>query len=822
MFIALLTLLSALSISSVAIFYSVIGLATIFPGAFWPVVIMGSVLEVGKLITASWLYRNWRFTPFLLRSYLTIAIIVLSAITSMGIFGFLSKAHLEQNLASDTVTQRIEIINNKIASQQVIIDRQKATITRAESSIQQNSKDFSADIAIEQKKIDDAYKRLEVLDADVKAYTDQGKSILKGDNIRRGVELRASQKPERDRLNAQIESAKAKIDDLRQSTKGRGTDITGTIQQAESKILSAQNQIDQLIQERDPLQSSLIKLEAEVGPIKYIAALAVDWGITEQVNTSTAVRWVILIIILVFDPLAVLLLIAANQSLARIYPPKPPKPQKIIDLENPDDENITLQWNEMMTRANQQAAKEREQKLKDQIAEWQDKLKKFNEKAPKPSDRPVEIIVDQPREKSTQDVLMEGLAREKAMSDAEYKQWKKYNKTQEEKEAEWKIRMAQEEAELERVARETRADIERIEKNSNDYNPDHHAHDMQVKEEPTIAEQIEEVMLDERVKPDLTEVVEPETKFETSKKPRAGMLGGVFVDKGKVVNPPLTEAEKKELIKEYDTQNSGTDHDQKLERDAYNVYQFLKQSPITAEEARSHPPVTQSRMAYFEDTIDDIKRGTVRAGQLPPEVRKTVSVLLSEYDNPTIQEPRPKPLPELTVRTMTTEGLAETFAPEPTTEDRDITNDELDALLSGTEEELADGAYDIMIQGGRKIRVPKRTYKQNSEQEISGNWSRIKELDLPEPEKNEIILPTLPSETEPELEADTIQVANTLPKEKILNHKKRLINDDEYRQRIESRINDLITKIESGELQLNDLTPEDQTVIIGIMKEQGN
>ena len=115
MFIAILTLLSALSISGVAIFYSVIGLATIFPGAFWPVVIMGSVLEVGKLVTASWVYRNWKFTPWLLKSYLVIAVIVLSFITSMGIFGFLSKAHLEQNLAEDTVTQRIQIINDKIS-----------------------------------------------------------------------------------------------------------------------------------------------------------------------------------------------------------------------------------------------------------------------------------------------------------------------------------------------------------------------------------------------------------------------------------------------------------------------------------------------------------------------------------------------------------------------------------------------------------------------------------------------------------------------------------------------------------------------------------
>ena len=143
MFIAILTLLSALSISGVAIFYSVIGLATIFPGAFWPVIIMGSVLEVGKLITASWLYRQWKFTPFLLKTYLTTAVIVLSLITSMGIFGFLSKAHLEQNLAGDTLVQRVGIINDKIESQTVYIERQKAVITRSEKAIERTGQDFA-------------------------------------------------------------------------------------------------------------------------------------------------------------------------------------------------------------------------------------------------------------------------------------------------------------------------------------------------------------------------------------------------------------------------------------------------------------------------------------------------------------------------------------------------------------------------------------------------------------------------------------------------------------------------------------------------------
>ena len=135
MFIALLTLISALSISGVAIFYSVIGLATIFPGAFVPVVIMGSVLEVGKLIAASWLYRNWKQTRFLLKFYLATAVVVLSLITSMGIFGFLSKAHLEQNLAENTVVQRIEIINSKIESEETYIKRQTAIIERAEKSL---------------------------------------------------------------------------------------------------------------------------------------------------------------------------------------------------------------------------------------------------------------------------------------------------------------------------------------------------------------------------------------------------------------------------------------------------------------------------------------------------------------------------------------------------------------------------------------------------------------------------------------------------------------------------------------------------------------
>ena len=659
MFIAILTLLSALSISGVAIFYSVIGLATIFPGAFWPVVIMGSVLEVGKLITASWLYRQWKFTPILLKTYLTTAVILLSIITSMGIFGFLSKAHLEQNLASDTLVQRVDIINDKIESQTIYIERQKAVIERSEKSIDRTGKNFTQDIQVQENIIDSAYERLQVLDADVKAYTDQGKGFWKGDNIAKGVELRNQQKPERDRLNKEIEEAKALIQKYRDQSRQGGDDNKAQIKEAENNIITAQNKIDDLIIERQPLEKKLINLEAEVGPVKYIAALAVDWGMTEEVNLSKAVRWVILLIIVVFDPLAVLLLIAANQSFARRFPPKPPKPQEIVDLEKPDEVDIALKWQETVSNIN----KEKEE-IKAQVNDWQEKLKKFNEKAPKPVDKPVEIIVDQP----------------------------KPEQTKQEKIQAYDERLRAEEAELERVAKETKEDIERINKSNEDYKfEDEVKYDVEteVKEQPTtnesvefdeermdivsqngndglhydakepepsISEQIEKAMdgVQERIKPDLTEVVENETPIVEKPKPKKmGLLGGVHVDAGKVV----------------------------------------------------------------------------------------------------------RPAPKLT-------------------------------------------EVDIKITDGKKTIVPKTTYKQNSEQAVSGNWSKIK--DLPE------------SKPVPDTVVKVDYVLDTA-KDK---SKKIQINDEEYRQKIESRINNLVSKVKLGQLKITDLNSEDQKIVNQALQDE--
>jgi len=581
MFIAILTLLSALSISGVAIFYSVIGLATIFPGAFWPVIIMGSVLEVGKLITASWLYRQWKFTPFLLKTYLTTAVVVLSLITSMGIFGFLSKAHLEQNLAGDTLVQRVNIINDKIESQTVYIERQKAVITRSEKAIERTGKDFTQDIKVQENIINSAYNRLVVLDADVKAYTDQGKGFFKGDNIKKGVELRKQQKPERDQLQAEIDEAKKKIEKYREQGRVTGDSNKITIKEAEDNIINSQNKIDDLIIERQPLEKKLINLEAEIGPVKYIAALAVDWGITDKVDTSEAVRWVILIIICVFDPLAVLLLIAANQSLIRRFPPQAPKPQEIIDLEKPDDEGIVLELNQAVRQS-----KDKVNQMEKQVADWQEKLKQFNKKAPKPTQKPVEFVTD--KEKKAKQI------------------------------AEFEERMKAEEAELERVAKETREDIERIEKNSMPkatYSfEDEIKYDIETNTPTTttvdealkmsesesvekpIAEQIEDAMKDaeKRIKPNLTEVIEPEVAVKKIK-PVVGMLGQVLVDKGKVIK-----------------QVPAKPYKQNEEQTESNKWSQIKTSKKTLNDEEYHEKIERK----LNDTIAKIERGELKISDL--------------------------------------------------------------------------------------------------------------------------------------------------------------------------------------------------------------
>tara|TARA_Y100001937_G_scaffold12465_1_gene15840 strand:+ start:1070 stop:3097 length:2028 start_codon:yes stop_codon:yes gene_type:complete len=556
MFIAILTLLSALSISGVAIFYSVIGLATIFPGAFWPVVIMGSVLEVGKLVTASWLYRNWRQTRFLLKTYLTIAVVVLSLITSMGIFGFLSKAHLEQNLAENTMTQRIEIINSKIQSEETYIKRQLKIIERAENTLnktttsnkdaieleQQSLKDvqdkFKTLLTVETNTVKDLNDRIKTLDADVTAIlTQQNKAFFNEEKA--AADLKASQKEERAQINAKIAEAQdrikilkddyavdtaviqKRIDGLRAGNIDDKSDVNAQIEVAEANILKAQDNIDDLIIDREPLEAKMIKLEAEVGPVKYIASLVVDWGITSEVDTSEAVRWVILIIIFVFDPLAVLLLVAANQSLIRKFPVEPIKPQEIVDLEKPDEEDVTLKWNEMY---NKQDAVERMDKATAQLQEWKDKLEAFNAKVPKPSaEAPVEIIqednsiphVDLKGQKKTEDKEIIADNMKDGFDPSEVEGYEEFNKkyTPAYRDPAEVMREIEEEK-----AEDKKKQIEKFKKREEEERKALEEYSRKAREdeqEQSIAEQIEEAMKAERLKPDFTEVIEPEVKIES-------------------------------------------------------------------------------------------------------------------------------------------------------------------------------------------------------------------------------------------------------------------------------------------------------------------
>ena len=243
MFLTILTFISAISISIIAAAYSIIGLATLFAGAVVPIIAMGSALEIGKLVAASWLYQNWQNdVPKLLKTYLFTAIIVLIFITSMGIFGFLSKAHLDQVKPTSSNTIKIKTIDNQIMRQQNAIDRSEKTLTQLDKSIE---------------------------------------VFLDNDFASRGLKERQKQEEERKQLNIAIKNAS--------------------------------DEIAKLSNEKANLQLAQDKIEAEVGPIKYVAELI--YGDTAKNHFDEAVRIVILILIFVFDPLAVLLLIAANISL---------------------------------------------------------------------------------------------------------------------------------------------------------------------------------------------------------------------------------------------------------------------------------------------------------------------------------------------------------------------------------------------------------------------------------------------------------------------------------------------------------------------------
>lgn len=510
MFLGLLVFITALCISAVAIYYSIAGLVAIFAAAAIPIMIMGGALEVGKLVTAVWLHKHWRRAKWWLRYYLALAVVVLMFITSMGIFGFLSKAHIEQTSASIESVEQVARIETELARQQAIIDRAEIKIREAENSTGNRNDDINAQIEKEQQRIDSAYERIKPAieeqqkiisdardsDADrTKPYEDQLTKITDelvrldnnakeyeatiadldvdnsaidpiqaqiatikntiakvegqiasgeseqikqaqltigsnadgqaGPNTRRSantwiglqkeriselqeqisqlrIEAKTTVDNERTRLstivsdirNVQIPALKdrevqmlAKIDEVRATespivttardeiarirasadeqvnasqtliqqlrekiTVDSGADIDAIIDAQSLRITDANKLIDELTEEKYTIEAEYRKLEAEVGPIKYIAEFIyeeADRDILEQ-----AVRWVIITIIFVFDPLAVLLLIASqytfewrrqndNQIRRTIVQNEPdPEPQSTTEPEEPVYEDV--------------------------------------------------------------------------------------------------------------------------------------------------------------------------------------------------------------------------------------------------------------------------------------------------------------------------------------------------------------------------------------------------------------------------------------------------------------------------------------------------
>ena len=466
MFLIILTFITALAISGVAIYYSILGLAAIFAAAAVPIMIMGTVLEVGKLVTASWLYQNWKQVPWLLKYYLTTAVVVLMFITSMGIFGFLSKAHVEQTSAESNVGNQIETIEEKILRSENKINRWVKEIDNLNSQggsgaevrvdeliqiEQQNLNDLftritdekntineQSNIAIKnlQNDLNTLYERIanekkdflalvestkndikstaktqidlltntaeskielqndrlsqaqqrkdedilqtnrmrdnrqiskkdyqtkiaeieaneiavasavqkeilainEQLTADITAINEQMQKELDAVVTTNDVDTKYQTQIEQlqsqiareqeqldnkliavdNKYQSQIESINQRIKDLRTQSTNKTEDIDVRIAELEELIDAEQIKIDVQNEEKIIIMTKLAKLEADVGPLKYIAEFM--YGQDADKNLlEEAVRWVIITIIFVFDPLAVLLLIAANFSLKQRY-----------------------------------------------------------------------------------------------------------------------------------------------------------------------------------------------------------------------------------------------------------------------------------------------------------------------------------------------------------------------------------------------------------------------------------------------------------------------------------------------------------------------
>ena len=440
MFLGILTLFVAISISVIAAYYSILGLTAIFAAAFLPIVLMGTVLEIGKILATVWLHIHWKRAPWIIKSYLTSAVIVLMFITSMGVFGFLSKSHIEQSAVGTEQIAQAQVIDEKILRAQAkvqrwtdeiarlnagetsgrvdtLIERERERISDARSSlepqikaendkipglreqagkeIEQQNDRLSAAQKRAKEAIEVAQAELDRLDADILAYTSQGTVTTgafggKTDMVAKGAELRKEQQSERDKLQGDIDQAKsnevtvasavqreitkinnrlsedikaveARIADIRKTIEptiasananiekytlqagSANVDVDDRIDELEANIEDIQPTIDSLREDKFVFEKNYRQFEAEVGPVKYIAELV--YGEADRSQLEEAVRWVIIIIVAVFDPLAICLVLAGVMSIGwhrqerGLNKPK----EKIIRVDDPRLEELEME-----------------------------------------------------------------------------------------------------------------------------------------------------------------------------------------------------------------------------------------------------------------------------------------------------------------------------------------------------------------------------------------------------------------------------------------------------------------------------------------------
>jgi len=370
-----LLLLSALSLSSIAAYFSIVGLSTIFPGSIISIIVMAVALELAKIVVAVWTHQNWKKISKLTKFYLSFSIFILMIITSGGIFGFLSKSHIEHASSVSFSQNSIKEINRKIQLEEDSISRQNSFISDKKSvtefSENKNQKiidqlkndvdtiytRLDVDIKDGNEKIDRLQSRLKILDNAVEVLRNQ-KTGLFSSNTKKIQTLEDSQKEERSFISSQLKIASDSIVNQRKESNEK-------VEQIRSQILSLQNEkielseadLDSILSHEEKIKDSLSKIEQlnlqkfeietktlaienELGPLKYIGQVIEDFG-GPKMNTEGAVRLVIVFIVSVFDPLAIVMVIcAASGFIGKQKKPQEPKKEEaqniIVEAESPE------------------------------------------------------------------------------------------------------------------------------------------------------------------------------------------------------------------------------------------------------------------------------------------------------------------------------------------------------------------------------------------------------------------------------------------------------------------------------------------------------